>query len=168
MVLYFFCFLFVLQTFRCATLLAHDQINQFWASYATALLTALLLGKTVFILDKVSVTKLFDRRPVFTAVIYKTILFTIATNFILCVEHLITHHEFSMGNPGESTLKWIACAGAHQLALLTAFGLFFTARELDSALGKGTISRHLFGTREKITEREKVDVDPATPSTSDR
>jgi len=154
-VFYFFCCLMILQTFRCATLMVAKDDNEFLASYATAALTALVLGKTVFILERVRLTKKFDHKPIYAVVIYKTVLFTIFTDLILALEHLIKHHTFSLFDPHKAALQYAVCFGAHQLALAVAFGLFFAARELDAALGGGEIARLFFSRRQNLGKRQE-------------
>jgi hypothetical protein len=149
-VFYFFCCLIILQTFRCATLMVAKDENEFLAAYATAALTALVLGKTVFILERVSITKMLDHKPVYAAVIYKTILFTLFTDFVLALEHLIKHHAFTLVDPHKGAFQYAVCFGAHQLALAVAFGLFFSARELDAVLGGGQIARLFFSQRKHL------------------
>lgn len=148
-VVYFFICLVILQTFRCATLLVAMSENQFINSYTTAALTAAVLGKCVFVLEKVRISQLLDRKPVFTIVIYKTILFTAATNVILCVEHLIREHSVSPYHSFGDPLKDFIGFAAHQLALIVSFGLFFSARELDHVLGSGTILKVILSNREQ-------------------
>ncbi len=171
-VLYFFACLLVLQTFRCATLLVANSENQFLNSYTTAALTAAVLGKSVFVLEKVRISRLLDNKPVLTIVIYRTILFTVFTNIILCIEHLIREHSLNPFHSFGDPLKDFIGFAAHQLALFVAFGIFFAVREVDIALGTGTLVKVFLSDREKgrslVTAacRERATAEASTSATS--
>lgn len=144
---YFFCCLAAAETFHCATLLASKHENHFLASYAAAALTSLVLGKCVFLLDRVRFTKMFDHKPLAIVVLYKTFVFTLFTNVILSIDHLIRHHSLVADADGDS-FKFFVCFAAHQLILVIAFASFFAVRELDTVLGGGTIAKHFFAKRQ--------------------
>lgn len=147
MALYFFCCLAAAETFHCATLLETRHENRFLTSYAAAGITALILGKCVFLLDRVHLTKIFDHKPLAIVVLYKTVIFTAFTNVILTVHHFIRHHSFGVDSDGDS-FKFIVLFATHQLILVIAFALFFSVRELDQSLGGGIIAKHFFGNRQ--------------------
>lgn len=146
MVFYFFCCLAAAETFHCATLMVVKSENHFVTSYLAAAVTALILGKSVFVLDKFRLTRVFDHKPLAIVVLYKTVIFTVFTNLILALDHFIRHHSAAPENATDP-FKYFVCFAAHQLILVIAFGLFFAARELDAVLGKGTIASHFFGHR---------------------
>lgn len=146
MAFYFFCCLAAAETFHCATLLETKHENHFLTSYAAAAITALILGKCVFLLDRVHLTKILDHKPLAIVVLYKTVIFTVFTNVILTIHHFVRHHSF--GDADGDSLKFFVLFATHQLILVIAFALFFSARELDHALGGGTIVKHFFGNRQ--------------------
>ncbi len=138
----------ILETFKCATLLARCSENDFLAGYATAGVAALGLGKFVFVLEKMKIAKRFSHRPLIIPVVYKTILFTILVNIILHVEGRIMHHDIaplpSFNDPG----AYLLCFSAHQVGFIVTFFPFFCLREISRVLGEGRLYKLFFVSRD--------------------
>lgn len=140
----------IIQTYRCATILAKCSENDFLTSYGTACVTAVLLGKFVFVIEKMRISKGFSNHPLIIPVIYKTALFTICANVLLHLEARFLHHASESSasqNPMPAVTDPLAfwlCTFAHQLAIVVTFFLFFTFRDIARVLGRGRLMRMFF------------------------
>lgn len=147
-ILYLFCCFAILQTFKCATLLARCSENDFLAGYATAALSALLLGKFVFMLEKLRVMQRFKHKPLMIPILYKTVLFTIVVNLLLHAEDRMMHRSAPTVHEMADPVKFWLCFCAHQLALLVVFFIFFCIRELGYVLGEERMFKVFFVDRD--------------------
>lgn len=139
----------IIQTFRCATILAKCSENDFLTSYLTACVSALVLGKFVFVLEKMHISKRFTNRPLIFAVVYKTALFTVLANLIMHAEAHLLHHDApsAAANPTPALsdpMAFFLCAFAHQLALIVTFLSFFILRDISRVLGRGRLYKMFF------------------------
>lgn len=142
----------IIQTFRCATILAKCSENDFLTSYATACVSAVLLGKFVFVIEKMRISKRFSNRPLIIPVLYKTVLFTIAANVLMHLEARFLHHgaeptSTASANPVPAMsdpLAFSLCFFAHQLAIMVTFFIFFTFRDIARVLGRGRLKKMFF------------------------
>ncbi|MBX9671350.1 MAG: hypothetical protein K2X93_27425 [Candidatus Obscuribacterales bacterium] len=137
----------IIETFRCATLLARCSENDFLAGYATAGIGALLLGKFVFVLEKTKLSNRFKHYPLIVPVLYKSVLFTILVNIILHFEGRFLHHVDGSVPISDATKYWL-CFFAHQLAFFVTFLIFFCFRDLSRVLGEGKLYRMFFVSQE--------------------
>ncbi|MBX9694919.1 MAG: hypothetical protein K2Z81_21205 [Cyanobacteria bacterium] len=138
----------ILETFKCATLLARCSENDFLAGYATAGIAALGLGKFVFVLEKMKISKRFEQRPLIVPVVYKSVLFTILVNVILHVEGRIMHHEIAPIPSLNDPVSYLLCFSAHQVGFLVTFFPFFCLREINRSLGEGRLYKLFFVSRD--------------------
>ncbi|MDZ4834580.1 MAG: hypothetical protein SGJ27_12445 [Candidatus Melainabacteria bacterium] len=136
----------IIQTFRCATILARCSENDFMTSYATAGISAVVLGKFVFIIDKMRIAKRFSSYPLIIPVLYKTALFTVAANVLMHLEAKFLHHgKAEAASPAMSDpTAFLLCSFAHQLAIAVTFLVFFVFRDISRVLGKGRLQRMFF------------------------
>ncbi len=137
----------IIETFRCATLLARCSENDFLAGYATAGIGALLLGKFVFVLEKTKLSNRFKHYPLIVPVLYKSVLFTILVNIILHFEGRFLHHVDGSVPISDATKYWL-CFFAHQLAFFVTFVIFFCFRDISRVLGEGKLYRMFFVSQE--------------------
>jgi len=137
----------ILETFRCATLLVKCSENDFLAGYATAAISAVMLGKFVFILERMRISKRFGDRPLIVPVFYRSALFTVLINFILNAEDRMLHRPPAEYMSLHDPFKYWACLLSHQLAFFVVFFIFFCFRELGSVLGEGKLFRLFFVSR---------------------
>lgn len=127
-------------TFRSLVLIQHG-INDFIHSYTVAIVLAFALGKVVVIAQKLPLISAFNKRPLLLAVMYKSVLMTMIMDVACNIEERI----FPAMSPGTgSTGHPIALMVAHQLSLMSIFIVLFTFRDLDRALGRGTLYRLFF------------------------
>lgn len=146
--LYLFACFCILQTFKCATLLARCSENDFLAGYATAGLGALLLGKFVFMLEKLRIMQRFKHKPLIIPILYKTVLFTVIVNLLLHAEDRMLHRSSPALHDLSDPIKFWLCFFAHQLALFVVFFIFFCIRELGYVLGEDRMFKVFFVDRE--------------------
>jgi hypothetical protein len=138
----------IIQTFRCATILQKCSENDFLTSYGTACVGAVVLGKFVFVIEKMRIAKHFEHRPLIWAVLYKTVLFTVLVNFLLHFEERLLHKDASAqaataASPSDPT-TFALCFFAHQLAFFVTFLVFFCIRDIARVLGQGRLRRMFF------------------------
>ncbi len=141
----------IIQTFRCATILAKCSENDFLTSYGTACVSAVVLGKFVFVIEKMRISKRFSNRPLIVPVLYKTALFTVAANLLMHLEARFLHHGAEPSSasanpvpPISDPLTFSLCFFAHQLAIVVTFFIFFTFRDIARVLGRGRLKRMFF------------------------
>jgi hypothetical protein len=152
-ILYLFVSFAVLQTFRCGTLLFECSENDFISGYTTALISALALGKFVFVLDKMKFVQKFKEKPLIIPILYKTALFTCLMNVILNIEERILHrqpehHEF------HNTSEFMLCYFAHQLAFFLVFFFFFCYRGISGIIGEKRMFKLFFVSRDDFISKE--------------
>lgn len=146
--LYLFLCFSILETFKCATLLEKVSENDFLAGYATAGISALGLGKFVFILEKMRFTKWFNDRPLIVSVLYKSVTFTILANFIMHAEDRLLHRSATDLSPSGDPTRYFLCFFAHQLAFFVVFFIFFCFREIASIVGEERMRKLFFVSRD--------------------
>jgi len=120
-------------------------------NYGVAIVGALILGKVILLSEKLPIVKYYQEQPLIVSVVYKSILFTIIVLFFNVAEHLI------VGLFQQESLSQILIELQNQvytidmiyqiLCLFIIFIPFFTARELDEILGKGSLFNLFFKSR---------------------
>ncbi|MCA9805368.1 MAG: hypothetical protein KC777_25535, partial [Cyanobacteria bacterium HKST-UBA02] len=156
----------VLQTFKCTTLLVACSENDFLASYITALLAAVGLGKFVFVLEKMPIANKFKTRPLIVPVIYKTIVFTILVNFILHAEDRVMHRPSALEHITDPLKFWL-CLASHELAFFVTFFIFFCFRDMSRVIGEAETFRLFFINRNSELEPAPDPVPEQIPEQAD-
>lgn len=120
-------------------------------NYGITIMGALVLGKVILLSEKIPIVERYEDKPLIISVGYKSVLFTIIALFFNSVEHLI------VGLFQQESLDRILIELQNQvsqvdlfyqiLCLLIVFIPFFTMRELDKILGKGTLFNLFFNSR---------------------
>jgi len=141
----------ILQTFRCATLMVSCDQNDFMTSYATSAITAVVLGKFVFVLEKTKLAKRFESKPLIVPVLYKTFLFTVVMNLALHAEQRFLHKS-SEASPMSSPHTFWPTLLAHELALFVTFFVFFAFRDIGRVMGQRRLRRMFFIDRDSWKE----------------
>jgi hypothetical protein len=141
--LYFlFCFSVILTLKKL--LLADYDIDVYVLS--TVVISALIAAKIVVILDKTHAGTRFETtRALGLAVLYKTLVYIVATAIVLSLEKLV-HAYRESGTLGEAILSvWAHRDGNLILAKVICVGLAFAGYHLyvglDRQLGEGTLRR---------------------------
>lgn len=126
-------------------------------NYGITIMGALVLGKVILLSEKLPIVERYEHKPLIISVGYKSVLFTLIALFFNSVEHLI------VGLFQQESLERILMELQNQvsqidlfyqiLCLLIVFVPFFTMRELNKILGKGTLF-NLFFTRRSFKEEE--------------
>jgi hypothetical protein len=137
----------ILQTFKCTTLLIACSQNDFWTSYCTALISAVALGKFVFILEKMPIARRFEHKPLIYPVLYKTVLFTALVNVIMHLEDRFLHKAKSADPVSNPETFWV-CFFAHQLAFFVTFLVFFAFRDIGRVIGQERLRKLFFVSRD--------------------
>lgn len=138
----------ILQTFKCATVLAKCSENHFLSAYTTAGIASLLLGKFVFVLEKMPIAKKFEHRPLIVPVLYKSVLFTILVNIALHLEDRLVHGGAHLPDINADPLAFWLCKFAQELAFFITFFIFFSYREVARVLGGGRLAKLFFEPRD--------------------
>ena len=120
-------------------------------NYGIAIVGALILGKVILLSEKIPIVERYQHQPIIISVIYKSILFTFIVVFVNIAEHLI------VGLFQQESLAQIFTKIQEQiytidviykiLCLFIVFIPFFTIRELNKILGKGTLFNLFFKSR---------------------
>ncbi|SKB15601.1 conserved membrane hypothetical protein [Planktothrix sp. PCC 11201] len=126
-------------------------------NYGITIMGALVLGKVILLSEKLPIVERYEHKPLIISVGYKSVLFTLIALFFNSVEHLI------VGLFQQESLERILIELQNQvsqidlfyqiLCLLIVFIPFFTMRELNKILGKGTLF-NLFFTRRDFKVEE--------------
>ena len=116
--------------------------------YLGVVFMALLIGKVVVVLEKLSFARKFRHRPRILHVAYSTLLFTLVVLIIGVIEKVIKNiaHGETVGTAftaiytDASLPKFLAVT----IALLILFGILFVSREISHILGQDVFLRTLF------------------------
>ncbi|WRH65492.1 MAG: hypothetical protein RSE13_16725 [Planktothrix sp. GU0601_MAG3] len=120
-------------------------------NYGITIMGALVLGKVILLSEKVPIVERYEDKPLIISVGYKSILFTIIALFFNSAEHLIVglFQQESLGRILMELQNQVSQIDLFYqvLCLLIVFVPFFTMRELDKILGKGTLFNLFFNSR---------------------
>ncbi|MBS2006093.1 MAG: hypothetical protein JST01_03555 [Cyanobacteria bacterium SZAS TMP-1] len=136
----FVCFS-VLSTIKALVLLQHD-VTDLGHMYGVSAVEAIALGKIVALAQNLPLMNACDKRPMWVAVLYKSVWMTVMVNIGGTLEEKLFHHHAA-----ESAHPWLLFI-SHQLAFLFIFAVLFLVRELDRALGPKKLVHIVFGNRE--------------------
>jgi len=137
---YLFVSFSVLQTIK-ALVLVQQGFTDFGHMYGVAAIEAIALGKIVALAQNLKVMNAWDNRPMYQAVLYKSVWMTIMVNIGGALEEkLFHHHEAASAHP------WLLFVN-HQLAFLFIFAVLFAVRDLDRQLGPNKLYQLVFGNR---------------------
>jgi len=84
--LFFYVVFLIFQIYKKITLIEYDIE---YAALGTALIGALILGKVVFLIDKLPLTKKMDYGPKIYGIVYRSFIYLIGYAAFSFVEHLI-------------------------------------------------------------------------------
>jgi hypothetical protein len=146
--LYLTVFFLVFNNYR-RLILAHYQIS--YTEYGVSVVQALVLGKVVLILEELHVGSGFAERPLIIPTLVKTFLFLVCIAIFGLLESLVSglwHGHGLSGAVHEMLLDFNYERLAGLLVMFFAFVPFFGVRELNRVLGKGTIQKLFFSSRE--------------------
>jgi len=127
------------------------MVHDYWfraAAFVIASTTALVVGKTVVVVDQVRLIDHFRGAPLIQPILYKTIFYALVVFVVRVVERSIhlalddrglgpAFHAFVMD------FTWRRFV-AIQIWIFVCFLLYVTAIELNAALGKGRMTSLLF------------------------
>jgi hypothetical protein len=124
--------------------LAEYRISYF--NYGTPIIEALILAKVILIGDAMNLGRGFENRPLIYPTVYKAIIFSGFVGLFAIAEHMIGGLLHGTGVAGGLAKLWNE--GKYELlarCLVTflAFIPFFAFKELEAAVGKGSL-RGLF------------------------
>ena len=143
-------------------LLVHD----YWfrlSGFLVATTTALVVGKSVLVANKIRLIDRFRGAPLIQPILYKTIFYTLIVLVVRVLERFI---HFAIDDKGFTLalgaaiddFSWRRFA-AIQIWLFTCFLLYVTATELSALLGEGQLFRLFFRHRSnqhRLTRRQHV------------
>ncbi|MGL4498874.1 MAG: hypothetical protein ACRCU2_07400 [Planktothrix sp.] len=119
--------------------------------YGIAIMAAFVLGKVILLSEKVPIVERYRDKPLIISVVYKSVLFTIISLVFNSVEHFI------VGLFQQQSVELVLIEMQNQvsgievlykvLCLFVVFIPFFTIKELDEILGKGTLFNLFFKDR---------------------
>jgi hypothetical protein len=143
--LFFFC-AFHLIAFTQALTVQHVGIPLY--SFLKITIAALLVGKVVLIADHLPFMNRFPDRPLIWNVVWKTLVYILATTIVRYLEQLvhasIDHGGVAAGNAAVfNSLIW-SRFWAVQIWLLVLFFGYTLLRELLQALGRQQVLRMIF------------------------
>jgi len=124
---------------------------------------ALVVGKTVLVMDKFRLIDRFRGAPLIQPVLYKTVFYTLVVMVVRLLEQVI--HYTLQGEGIGASLR--AVSGdfvvhrfvAAQIWIFTCFLIYCTATELAALLGEGQLARLFFRHRSaqhRLTRRQHV------------
>ena len=143
-------------------LIAHD----YWfrlSGFLVATTTALVVGKSVLVVNQIKLIERFRGAPLIQPILYKTIFYTLVVLVVRVVEQLI-HFAVDAGGIGAgyqaaiASFSWPRFAAIH-IWLFICFLIYVTATELGRLLGEGQMFRLFFRHRSnehRLTRRQHV------------
>jgi len=119
------------------------------SALAGATVGALLVAKVVLVADMLPIINRFPEKPLIYNVLWKTVIYVVASTFVHYLEHLIPTwwHEGSFWAANEhlwSKLVW-PHFWAIQLWLVVLIFIYCTARELVRVIGRDRVREMMFG-----------------------
>ena len=144
-IFFFIGFNFVVLT---TNLLIADYAEAF-SSFLLATLAALVVGKAVLTANALPFLTLFDRAPLFQPILFKTVVYCMAT-FIARIAERFVHFALIEGHPAGDFFPHLAADFswhrfvAIQLWIFVLFLIYVTASELIQLLGRAEMRRLFF------------------------
>jgi len=138
-IVYLFVSFSVLATFK-SLILIQAGVNNFVHGYLQALVTALALGKIVFLAQKLPLLNALRHRPALFSAIYKAVIFTVITTVAGRLEEMIFVSKLM---EKEDSIYPILAYLTHELGLFIVFFVLFSYRELEAIIGEGQL-REIF------------------------
>jgi hypothetical protein len=133
------------------------------ASFMTATLAALLVGKAVLVADKLPFLRRFDTAPLIRPILFKTIVYALAVFVARLLEELIRYVIENGRIAGFPAAMLERFTWHHfvfvQLWILVLFLIYVTFSELNALFGDGELFRILFTRRSsalKLTRRQRI------------
>ena len=145
----FFCIAFNIINLTESFLFKRAGIVPFTFVYVT--LSAVVIAKVLLVIDHLPIVNLFPNRPLIFTTLWKTIFYWAINLFVrLSIRfspYLLQDGKFfSKIENFYSQMDWNLFVGVQSFYLML-FALFVFARELNQALGPGTIRRIFLGPR---------------------
>ena len=143
-------------------LLVHD----YWfrlSGFLLATTTALIVGKSVLVVNNIKLIDRFRGAPLIQPILYKTVFYTLVVLVVRVAERFI-HLAFDdrgltlAFNAAVADFTWRRFA-AVQIWIFTCFLIYVTATEVSALLGEGQMARLLFRHRSsehRLTRRQHV------------
>jgi hypothetical protein len=142
------------------------MIRDYWfhaATFMVASTTALIVGKSVLVADKIRLIDRFRGAPLIQPILYKTIFYTVIVLIVRIVErfiHLtIDDRGFAIAfEEAVHDFTWRRFA-AIQIWIFVCFLIYVTATELSYLLGEGQLFRLFFrhrSSQHRLTRRRHV------------
>jgi hypothetical protein len=142
------------------------MIRDYWfhaASFIVASTTALIVGKSVLVADKIRLIDRFRGAPLIQPILYKTIFYAVIVFFVRLAERFV---HFTIDDRGFAVafetavqdFSWRRFA-AVQIWIFVCFLLYVTATELGYLLGEGQMFRLFFrhrSSQHRLTRRQHV------------
>jgi len=159
----FFFVGFNLILFSKRLLLADDLIQ--FSGFLLAMTSALLVGKTVLVADKMPFLRHFDHAPLIRPILFKTVVYT-GLVFVVRLLEALVHHLIEGGDIGGGAFlrellgrfSWDHFI-AVQMWIFVLFLVYVTASEISALLGDGELFK-IFFTRPspalKSTRRARI------------
>jgi len=145
-------------------LLLADYLIQF-SGFMLATTSALIVGKTVLVANKISFLQRFDHAPLVQPILFKTVIYTALVGVVRLLEALI-HYLVQGGSLGGGGFLHEILGGfrwdhfiAVQMWMFVLFLIYVTASELNDLLGQGELFRIFFrrsSSEMKATRRARV------------
>lgn len=128
-----------------------------------AIAKALAFSKILFVAERMGVGRMFDRKPLMAAILYKSVIFALLLiGMDILEQKLIEHFWPDRATNDElnfSNLRVLLSAGTIAFASLLPF---FGVRELSKVLGEKALLDLMFVRREKFAPlREKDEAQPS-------
>ena len=119
-------------------------------SMAAATIGALLIAKVVLIADKLSIVNRFPEKPLIYNVVWKTVIYVVASLLLHYLEHLVPlwWHMGSFAAANEHLRREIVWPHfwAIQLWLVVLIFVYCALRELVRVIGRHRVAQVFFGT----------------------
>ena len=122
-----------------------------WSGFGAALVGALLVGKVVLIVDKLSLVNRFTDRRLICNALWKCLIYVLAANLVQYLEHivplLLKHKSFTVAQQlfmAETVWPhfWLI-----QMWLTVLFFVYCALRELIRAIGRDRVVRMFFSSQ---------------------
>ena len=142
------------------------MIHDYWfhaATFIVASTTALIVGKSVLVADKIRLIDRFRGAPLIQPILYKTIFYTVIVFIVRIAErfiHLaIDDRGFAVAfEAAVNDFTWRRFA-AIQIWIFVCFLLYVTATEISYLLGEGQLFRLFFrhrSSQHRLTRRRHI------------
>jgi hypothetical protein len=154
-IFFFVAFVLVLTTKRM--ILSEYQIS--WTGFGTAVVGAILAGKVVLMVDKMSFVNQFPDRPLIYNTLWKSLLYFLAALVVCYLDQLVHFLRKHEGLMEANRHLWAEVVWPHfwllQMWLAVLFLMFCAMRELIRVIGRDKFIHLLFGGRINILKEGK-------------